>query len=344
VMNYKKPAFWIVVVAVVSCVVVAACFLTNPPISADEKIADGERFNLIEESTEEGNTDEIGSTETDTNEDFREEAISKAILEHYAEDNSEGLIHVESHVLLANECKSGTPVVDADTHVEEETVYLLVLQEKYSTYDSRLEEVSGSYIPTAITFSINERDEYTLKEYWEPRDGSFYVKDIRKKFPGVAADDALNDQKYIDELQKENKSKAKALMHSNGSIDSRIAELFDIIQSSPVTSSNPDDYIKAHEKEYKELLSYDQFTICYCFMKFLSEEQTGLLGHIMAKACEEINMTWGEAILTDGGAETGQDWFDAFKDNALRLSEQYSDEDMQKYYPSSSLLLNMMNE
>lgn len=30
VLNYKKPAFWIVVVAVVSCIVVAVCFLTNP--------------------------------------------------------------------------------------------------------------------------------------------------------------------------------------------------------------------------------------------------------------------------------------------------------------------------
>ena len=30
VMNYKKPAFWIVFLAVMSCAVVAACFLTNP--------------------------------------------------------------------------------------------------------------------------------------------------------------------------------------------------------------------------------------------------------------------------------------------------------------------------
>ena len=30
VMNYKKPAFWIVVVAVLTCVFVAICFLTNP--------------------------------------------------------------------------------------------------------------------------------------------------------------------------------------------------------------------------------------------------------------------------------------------------------------------------
>ena len=29
-MNYKKPAFWIVILAVIACVGVAVCFLTNP--------------------------------------------------------------------------------------------------------------------------------------------------------------------------------------------------------------------------------------------------------------------------------------------------------------------------
>ena len=31
VLNYKKPAFWLIIAAVVACVVVAVCFLTNPP-------------------------------------------------------------------------------------------------------------------------------------------------------------------------------------------------------------------------------------------------------------------------------------------------------------------------
>ena len=30
VMNYKKPAFWIIILAVIACVVVVVCFLTNP--------------------------------------------------------------------------------------------------------------------------------------------------------------------------------------------------------------------------------------------------------------------------------------------------------------------------
>ena len=35
VMNYKKPAFWIVILAVIACVVVAVCFLTNPIMIGD---------------------------------------------------------------------------------------------------------------------------------------------------------------------------------------------------------------------------------------------------------------------------------------------------------------------
>lgn len=31
VMNYKKPGFWIILAAIITCIVVAVCFLTNPP-------------------------------------------------------------------------------------------------------------------------------------------------------------------------------------------------------------------------------------------------------------------------------------------------------------------------
>lgn len=40
VMNYKKPAFWIVLVSVAACVAVAACFLTNPKAKETSEISD----------------------------------------------------------------------------------------------------------------------------------------------------------------------------------------------------------------------------------------------------------------------------------------------------------------
>lgn len=36
VLNYKKPAFWLVLAAVVACVVVMVCFMTNPKSSAPD--------------------------------------------------------------------------------------------------------------------------------------------------------------------------------------------------------------------------------------------------------------------------------------------------------------------
>lgn len=40
VLNYKKPAFWVIVVAVLSCIVVAVCFLTNPKSSNTATLSD----------------------------------------------------------------------------------------------------------------------------------------------------------------------------------------------------------------------------------------------------------------------------------------------------------------
>ena len=117
-----------------------------------------------------------------------DEMIGRAVLEHYADAVQEGQIHVESHVVLA---ETGDAV--------NRTVYLLVLQESYSADGETLTLENGSYVPTAITFSLTS-DSGTTKEYWEPSDGS-YSDDIREKFPADAAEQALDDQAYIDDLK-----------------------------------------------------------------------------------------------------------------------------------------------
>lgn len=45
VLNYKKPAFWIIIVSIIACIAVAACFLTNP-ISKKPKLP--ENFTLLD--------------------------------------------------------------------------------------------------------------------------------------------------------------------------------------------------------------------------------------------------------------------------------------------------------
>ena len=109
-------------------------------------------------------------------------------MEHYADAVQDGQIHVESHAILAQDDNDGML-----------TVYLLVLQETYSVDGETLTLENGSYVPTAITFSTSTSGDSPL-EYWEPSDGS-YSGDIRAKFPADVAEEALNDQDYIEDLK-----------------------------------------------------------------------------------------------------------------------------------------------
>ena len=227
VMNYKKPTLWVTLLAAALCVVLAGCFLTDPADSKTEKPADAavsstepasdpadttpeqilpnaadtapeapaqpaapsESEQAPEQPTEsEATKDMLAAAEADKQK--LDAAISKAILDYHADIAQDGQIHVESHVILQ---KDGFGA-------EKITVYLLVLQEAYSVDGETLTEESGSYVPTAITFAVSASGEYTLEEYWEPSDGS-YSDDIRAKFPADAADEALNDQAYIDDLK-----------------------------------------------------------------------------------------------------------------------------------------------
>ena len=140
-------------------------------------------------------------------------AIANILNEKYSSDKPDGLVHIESYTLLVNEVASGTPLVGNTEHAEEVTVYLIVYHMKYKIHEM-VEEVSGDFVPTAITFLVDENGEYSMKDYWIPRSGANYSGDIRTKFPGAAADDALNIEKYAEALTNDSWSQATAYLNS----------------------------------------------------------------------------------------------------------------------------------
>lgn len=202
VMNYKKPTLWVMLLALALCVVLAGCFLTDPKDTnsdrtaatassseeADPDTADSAPEESAQPAEQDALRESLSTTESDSL--ISDERIGQAVLEHYADTVQDGQIHVESHIILAQDDNDGML-----------TVYLLVLQETYSVDGETLTLENGSYVPTAITFSIAASGDSPL-EYWEPSDGS-YTDDIRAKFPAAAADEALNDQDYIEGLKTE---------------------------------------------------------------------------------------------------------------------------------------------
>lgn len=63
----------------------------------------------------------------------------------------------------------------------------------------------------------------------------------------------------------------------------------EIIMSSPKDSSNPEDYIKAHENEYENFMKYGgEDVLKYMLSQFEAENAEGLRGQIMMRLCKEL--------------------------------------------------------
>lgn len=139
-------------------------------------------------------------------------AISSALRHLYASDVPDGLIHLQSYHVLSEK--------NSDGDIKEKTIYMMVY---HMTYNSQREEVSGGLTPAAITFTIDEKGGYNLKDYFTPEeysdseDGYDYEEKIRAVFPANILNKALNADDYADELRNMNLDKLRTFFEKLGS-------------------------------------------------------------------------------------------------------------------------------
>lgn len=257
--------------------------------------------------------------------------IHQAILERNRSADPTGFVSCASFAEIA--C-----IVADGSDFSEYIHYGWALYEEYRVTDNGLKTVRGSHVPVAITFREDPSGTLTLEEYWQPRDGSYYAQDIREKFPAHIVEDGMDSQKFI--LQQTQECYAQAVAATELDTDQVIGSLIETICSGPALSSNPGDYIEAHPIEYRELTYYGRYTLKYCFTKFLKGGQTDLRGHIMRAAMDDIAP---EAQLKLY-AETGQEYFDAWKDAAKSVGKQHDMEWIEENQPAIYLLLQMISE
>ncbi len=169
VMNYKKPAFWVVIIAVVVCIIAAVCFLTNP--------TDTRKIDYSPDI----------SPELDRN-------ITVQIINRNQGHYLDGMVSCEAHKILATETTS-----EHDENGIAITVYLVSVYNEYSVEDGKLIEMGGNSTPLALSFVVDSEDSYALYEYWEPGMGSAYIKDLQAKFPPAVISDIANHS-YSQEL------------------------------------------------------------------------------------------------------------------------------------------------
>lgn len=106
--------------------------------------------------------------------------------------------------------------------------------------------------------------------------------------------------------------------YSGVDTDVVIWHLINVISSSPASSSNPGDYIKAHRSDYDILVNGGENTLRYIYREFLKGGQTGLPGHIILSLLKDI---LGSEMPDLRLAVTGQEAFNNFKDWAVNNRE-----------------------
>lgn len=158
---------------------------------------------------------------------------------------------------------------------------------EYKYGEGGLEMVSGSHTPEALTFRIDETG-YHLEEYWIQGMETTIIRISRINFRDIVKD-AMDGEKFV--LEQIRDCYAQAISYGNVDTDPIIERFIEEICSGmPKQSSNPQDYLEAHDWECRELSYYDSYTVSYCVSRFEAGMETGLEGQVMARIVEEL---WG---------------------------------------------------
>ena len=135
----------------------------------------------------------------------RDTAIAAVLREKYRSEVPDGLLHLQSYRLLAEETDRGGEV----------TVWLIVCHAVYRMSDGP-EALECGFVPTAITFSPDGSGGHTVKAYWTPREGADHVSEVRAAFPAAAAEEALAAEKYARILLEDTREQAAEYLRHLG--------------------------------------------------------------------------------------------------------------------------------
>lgn len=135
-----------------------------------------------------------------------DEAVSFAIKTQSLDAYYKGEIATEGHIIL--------DVEEIDGIIK---VYTIACFGYFGFENGIFTKISGSgAIPTVITFSKNEKGEYSLLEYKEPMDGALYIDSLKKMFPKKLYDTVLSADRYYPDLVRQEEAEAAKYLKSIG--------------------------------------------------------------------------------------------------------------------------------
>ncbi len=260
----------------------------------------------------------------------------QATIEHFCKtEGDEQYLITECHSILDAAVISGTPPVGSTEHEELVTVHAVGLVRRYTVRGTAYRFESEQLVHAVMTFLVDETS-YTLQELKTSED--IPLSDL---YSPRAMELWMEYESQVEQLESQCDWEAQLWVEQNPPSENEVWHLIEVICSSPAWSSNPGDYIAAHQQEYQRLLQCERTTVAYCFDQFSSRRQIGLEGHIMALACQAI-IGETEGLCIDSHYMTGQDWFDLFVKEARTLRDEIGAEELGKLHPYHAMALEAM--
>lgn len=289
VLNYRKPAFWIVIISGIVVVVLAVCFLTNPKKDKNE-------VNEVNETQEPAADNRINGTTIEANANIASKEliidINQAILDHCdSHFSGSGQYKVASFVKLGQETVS-----HSDTE-QILTIYGTMLYMEASVDEKGIHDDAGEAGPIALTFQRDiANNSYELQEYWKPGDGNLYVKDIRNKFPESIADDAIDSQKYI--YLKTMNCYSQIVELAGINTNAVIGRYMDLLVEEIGISGTTNMSEKAMLYQ-RELIYYGDYTLAY--QNKYKDDFDGIRKELLDAICKEIAsyMTTSDVVVSE---------------------------------------------
>lgn len=276
VLNYRRPAFWLVLAAVAACIAVAVCFLTDP--------VNDPALKWVQDLTPE----QVASADLVVLPQSQDKQYRQI-----PEDEIPAVVELLSH-------SRGNTVREAEILNGQSIWFYLTLT------DGTRHEVGNMGNTYLVIDGYYYDAPYDWLSTWEDAYG---------------VGDSPLPEEYFD---------------STLTLDEPAA-LFAAIASSPAEASFPGAYLTAHPEEHQALLDGGRDTLHYIFTQFLAGGQTGLEGHLMRLVLDELAP---EAQLKLA-ADTGQEYFDAWRETAEGALAEHGAEWMEEKQPAMWLMLQM---
>ena len=118
--------------------------------------------------------------------------ISSAIFSHIPQA-PEGMLRVESHMILASQTVSGEPLRGETNHFQETTVFVYYMCLQFAPNAQSLDQPDGVYGYAIITFDISETGEYSMKAFRDPKTSADYDTELMRMFATAAENAAENE-------------------------------------------------------------------------------------------------------------------------------------------------------